>query len=46
MEITYASENQAEARFAPLIQDAFEQIGINVDAQADAVQPAVGARQG
>jgi peptide/nickel transport system substrate-binding protein len=30
MEITYASENQAEARFAPLLQDAFGQLGIDV----------------
>ncbi len=30
MEITYASENQNEARFAPLLQDAFEQLGIDV----------------
>ena len=30
MEITYASENQAEAKFAPLLQDAFGQLGINV----------------
>ena len=30
MEITYASENQAEARFAPLIQDSFQQLGIDV----------------
>jgi len=30
MEITYASENQNEARFAPLIQDSFSQLGIDV----------------
>ena len=30
MEITYAAENQAEARFAPLLQDAFGQLGIDV----------------
>jgi peptide/nickel transport system substrate-binding protein len=30
MEITYASENQAEAKFAPLLQDAFGQLGITV----------------
>jgi peptide/nickel transport system substrate-binding protein len=30
MEITYASENQAEARFAPLIQDSFGKLGIKV----------------
>jgi peptide/nickel transport system substrate-binding protein len=30
MEITYASENQAETRFAPLIQDSFQQLGIDV----------------
>ncbi|MFN8623692.1 MAG: ABC transporter substrate-binding protein [Chloroflexota bacterium] len=30
MEITYAAENQSEARFAPLLQDAFSQLGIDV----------------
>ncbi len=30
LEITYASENQNEARFAPLLQDAFSQLGIDV----------------
>ncbi len=30
MEMTYASENQNEARFAPLLEDAFEQLGIDV----------------
>ncbi len=30
MEITYAAENQNEARFAPLLADAFGQLGIDV----------------
>lgn len=30
MEITYAAENQNEARFAPLLQDSFSQLGIDV----------------
>ena len=30
LEITYAAENQNEARFAPLLQDAFSQLGIDV----------------
>ena len=30
MEITYASENQFETAFAPLLQDSYGQIGINV----------------
>ncbi|MDL2335680.1 MAG: ABC transporter substrate-binding protein [Chloroflexota bacterium] len=30
MEITYASENQNETAFAPLIQDSYSQIGVNV----------------
>ena len=33
-------------RFAPLLQDAYGQLGVNVTLDADAVQPAVGARQG
>ena len=28
--LTYAAENQAEARFAPLIKDAFSKVGVNV----------------
>ena len=34
LKITYASENGAEARFAPLIKSAFESIGVSVDIQA------------
>ncbi len=30
IEITYAAENQNEARFAPLLQDSFAQLGIDV----------------
>ena len=30
LKLTYAAENQAEARFAPLIKDAFAKIGVNV----------------
>ncbi len=31
LKLTYAAENQAEARFAPLIKDAFAKIGVTVD---------------
>ncbi len=30
LELTYASENQAEARFAPLIKEAYAKLGVNV----------------
>jgi peptide/nickel transport system substrate-binding protein len=30
LELTYASENQAEARFAPLIKEAYAKIGVDV----------------
>ena len=30
LKLTYAAENQAESRFAPLIKDAFAKIGVNV----------------
>ncbi len=30
IDLTYAAENQAEARFAPLIKDAFAKIGVDV----------------
>lgn len=33
--LTYASENAAEARFVPLIKDAFAQIGVEVDVRAE-----------
>ena len=33
LKITYASENSAEARFVPLIKDAFEAIGVHADVQ-------------
>lgn len=33
LKITYASENSAEARFVPLIKDAFESIGVSADVQ-------------
>ncbi|MBX3093695.1 MAG: ABC transporter substrate-binding protein [Cryobacterium sp.] len=33
--LTYASENAAEARFVPLIKDAFEQIGVNVEVRGE-----------
>jgi peptide/nickel transport system substrate-binding protein len=32
--LTYASENSAEARFVPLIKDAFAKIGVEVDVRA------------
>ena len=31
LDLTYAAENQAEARFAPLIKDAFRKIGVTVN---------------
>jgi len=34
LKLTYASENQNETRFAPLIKDAFAKIGVDVDIQA------------
>lgn len=34
LNLTYASENQSEARFAPLIKDAFAKIGVTVDVKA------------
>lgn len=33
IKITYASENSAEARFVPLIKDAFESIGVKAEVQ-------------
>ena len=33
IKITYASENSAEARFVPLIKDAFEAIGVRAEVQ-------------
>lgn len=33
--LTYASENAAEARFVPLIKDAFAKIGVEVDVRAE-----------
>jgi peptide/nickel transport system substrate-binding protein len=33
LKITYASENSAEARFVPLIKDAFEAIGVKAEVQ-------------
>ena len=33
IKITYASENSAEARFVPLIKDAFEAIGVKAEVQ-------------
>ncbi|MDP3207942.1 MAG: ABC transporter substrate-binding protein, partial [Rhodoglobus sp.] len=33
--LPYASENPAEARFVPLIKDAFEQIGVNVEVRGE-----------
>lgn len=33
IKITYASENSAEARFVPLIKDAFEAIGVTAEVQ-------------
>jgi peptide/nickel transport system substrate-binding protein len=33
IKITYASENSAEARFVPLIKDAFEEIGVKAEVQ-------------
>lgn len=33
--LTYASENPAEARFVPLIKDAFAQIGVELDVRAE-----------
>jgi peptide/nickel transport system substrate-binding protein len=34
MKITYAAENQNEERFAPLIKDAFAEIGVEVEIEA------------
>jgi uncharacterized protein (TIGR03086 family) len=34
LRLTYASENQNEERFAPLIKDAFAEIGVEVEIQA------------
>ena len=34
LRLTYAAENQIEERFAPLIKDAFSDIGVNVDIEA------------
>ncbi|MGR0220848.1 ABC transporter substrate-binding protein [Agromyces sp. ZXT2-6] len=33
--LTYASENSSEARFVPLIKDAFAKIGVTVDVRAE-----------
>ncbi|MGX5696781.1 ABC transporter substrate-binding protein [Agromyces soli] len=33
--LTYASENSAEARFVPLIKDAFAKIGVTLDVRAE-----------
>ena len=33
--LTYASENPAEARFVPLIKDAFAKIGVTLDVRAE-----------
>ncbi len=33
LKLTYAAENQAEKRFAPLIKDAFAKLGVTVDVQ-------------
>ena len=35
LNLTYASENPAEARFVPLIKDAFAKIGVTLDVQAE-----------
>lgn len=35
LSLTYASENSAEARFVPLIKDAFAKIGVTVDVRAE-----------
>lgn len=35
LKLTYASENPAEARFVPLIKDAFAKIGVEVDVKAE-----------
>ncbi len=34
LKLTYAAENDTEAKFAPLIQDSFKQIGVNVQVKA------------
>lgn len=34
LNLTYASENQAEERFAPLIKDAFAEVGVDVTIEA------------
>jgi peptide/nickel transport system substrate-binding protein len=34
LKLTYASENPVEAKIAPLIQDSFKQIGVNVQVKA------------
>ena len=34
LRLTYAAENQSEERFAPLIKDAFAEIGVEVEIQA------------
>ncbi len=34
LNLTYAAENQAEARFAPLIKDAFKKVGVKVNLKA------------
>jgi len=33
LRLTYAAENQSEERFAPLIKDAFDQIGVDVEVE-------------
>ena len=35
LKLTYASENPAEARFVPLIKDAFAKIGVKLDVKAE-----------
>ncbi|WP_168197200.1 ABC transporter substrate-binding protein [Agromyces laixinhei] len=35
LNLTYASENSAEARFVPLIKDAFAKIGVTVEVRAE-----------
>ena len=34
LNLTYAAENQSEARFAPLIKDAFKKVGVKVNIKA------------
>jgi peptide/nickel transport system substrate-binding protein len=34
LRLTYAAENQSEERFAPLIKDAFAEVGVDVEIQA------------